>query len=280
MALAAAEQIFPDGSHVCDVEFEELLLLDEHPEVSAVAASEPDGAVSFAVSTATDGERIQRATAVLRANGDEPQPVRQDIDAILAAHPDAVTGDEIRASLAVRGIDFGPAFAGLTRVHTAPEAATLLAEVAVPTSIRAHQSGYGIHPAVLDACFQAVGAHVLLAGGRDGGLLLPLGVRRLQRFGAGRDARYCHVTITKSEPTLIEADLAVLDRDGEVILTIGGLRMGTGDSKNTERERLLSDRLVTIEWQERPAPSEPSVDAGVWLLIGSLGMLSRRRRKG
>ena len=269
MALAAAEQIFPDGSHVCDVEFEELLLLDERTEVSAVAAAEPDGTVSFAVSTATDDERIQRATAVLHANGDEPQPVRQDIAALLAAHPDSVTGDEIRASLALRGIDFGPAFAGLTRVHTSSEAATLLAEVAVPTSIRAHQSGYGIHPAVLDACFQAVGAHVLLAGERDGGLLLPLGVRRLQRFGAGRDARYCHVTITKSESTLIEADLAVLDRDGEVILTIGGLRMGTGDSKSTERERLLSDRLVTVEWQERPAPSEPSVDAGVWLLIGT-----------
>ena len=269
MALAASEQIFPGGSHVCDVEFEELLLLDEHTEVSAVAAAEPDGTVSFAVSTATDDERIQRATAVLRANGDEPQPVRQDIAALLAAHPDAVTGDEIRASLALRGIDFGPAFAGLTRVHTSSEAATLLAEVAVPTSIRAHQAGYGIHPAVLDACFQAVGAHVLLAGERDGGLLLPLGVRRLQRFGAGRDARYCHVTITKSESTLIEADLAVLDRDGEVILTIGGLRMGTGDSKSTERERLLSDRLVTVEWQERPAPSEPSVDAGVWLLIGT-----------
>ena len=269
MALAAAEQIFGNGSHICDVEFEELLLLDEHTEISAVAALEAPGVAAFSVSTAIDGELAKRATAVLRANTVEPLPVHRNIEAILAAHPDPVTGDEIRALLASRGIEFGPAFTGLTRVHTAAESTTLLSEIAVPAGVRAGHASYRIHPAVLDACFQSVGAHVLLAGQRDGGLLLPLGVGRLQRFGAGRDARYCHVTITKSETTVIEADLDVLDRDGEVILSVIGLRMGTGDTKSTERERLLSDRLLTVEWQERPPPSEPGVDAGVWLLIST-----------
>jgi len=267
MALAAAEQIFPEGSYVCDIEFEELLLLDEHTEVTAVAALEAAGVASFTVSTAIDGEVAKRAIAVLRANTGEPQSVHRDIEAILVAHPDSVTGDEIRASLASRGIEFGPAFNGLTRVHSAAESTTLLAEITVPTGIRAEHVGFCMHPAVLDACFQSVGAHVLLAGARDGGLLLPLGVGRLQRFGAGRDARYCHVTITKSESTLIEANLEVLDRDGEVILSVTCLRMGTGDTKSGERERLLSDRLVTVEWEERPSSSSPSANAGVWLLI-------------
>ena len=269
MALAAAEQIFPEGSQVRDVEFEELLLLDEHTEISAVAALEASGTAAFAVTTAVDGELTLRATAVLDANTVEPQPVHQDIEAILALHPDPVTGDEIRALLSSRGIEFGSSFTGLTRVHTAAESATLLAEIAVPTAIRAQQAGFRIHPAVLDACFQSVGAHVLLSGQREGGLLLPLGVERLQRFGASRDACYCHVTITKSEPTSIEANLDVLDRDGEVILGVTGLRMGTGETKSAERERLLSDRLVTVEWEERPAPSAASADAGVWLLIST-----------
>ena len=269
MALAAAEQIFADGSHVCDVEFEELLLLDDHTEITAVAALESAAVASFAVSTAIDGELAKRATAVLRANTVEPQSIHRDIEVILAAHPDSVTGDEIRALLVSRGIEFGPTFTGLTRVHTAAEGNTLLAEITVPPGIRAQQAGFHIHPAVLDACFQSVGAHVLLAGQRDGGLLLPLGVGRLQRFGAGRDARYCNVTITKSEATVIEADLEVLDRGGEVILAVTGLRMGTGDTKSSERERLLSDRLVTVEWEERPSPSAPSANAGVWLLINA-----------
>ena len=134
--------------------------------------------------------------------------------------PARSSGDEIRLSLAARGIEFGPAFSGLARVHTAADGATLLAEIGAPAAIRAQQSGYGIHPAVLDACFQSVGAHLLVGGAGDGGLLLPLSVGRLRRFGAGRDARYCLVTVTKADAAAIEADLEVLDGNGDVVLEV------------------------------------------------------------
>ena len=90
---------------------------------------------------------------------------------------------------------------------------------------------------MLDACFQSVGAHLLVSGRREGGLLLPLSVGRLHRFGAGRTARFCRTTITKADINVIEADLEVLDADGEVILAVTGLRMGSGGTKAAERER-------------------------------------------
>ena len=103
---------------------------------------------------------------------------------------------------------------------------------------------------------------------RSGGLLLPLSVGRLRRFGAGRDARYCHVTVTKADSTAIEADLEVLDENGEVVLEVSRLRMGSGASKSSDRERLLADRLLTVAWEQRQPPTAPAV-AGVWLLISS-----------
>ena len=57
-----------------------------------------------------------------------------------------------------RGVQYGPAFAGLGRRHTG-EGATVLAEVALPRQIRSQQAAYGVHPALLDACFQSVEAH-------------------------------------------------------------------------------------------------------------------------
>lgn len=51
----------------------------------------------------------------------------------------------------------------------------MLAEVAVPSSIRAQQGAYGVHPALLDACFQSVAAHPGVGNAGVGGLLLPLG---------------------------------------------------------------------------------------------------------
>lgn len=213
MALAAAEELFPTGCAVRDIRFEDLLLLDDHTELTAVATLAEPGVAAFSAQTGDDGEQTVRATATLHS-GTADRPARRDIAALLAAHPNILSGNEIRQTLALRGIDFGPAFTGLVSVHTAADATTLLGEVTAPAGIRAQQSGYGIHPAVLDACFQTVGAHFLAGGGQDGPLMLPLRIERLRRFGAGRDARYCRATITKADAVGIAADLEILDAAG------------------------------------------------------------------
>ena len=41
---------------------------------------------------------------------------------------------------------------------------TVLAEVGLPGSIRSQQGAYGVHPALLDACFQSVAAHPAVDG--------------------------------------------------------------------------------------------------------------------
>lgn len=266
MALTAAAQVFPTGSGVRDVRFEDLLLLDDHTELTVVAALEAPGVAAMRAQTADDGEHVLRATATLYAHNAH-QPAPRDITGLLAAHPNTLSGNEIRQTLATRGIDFGPAFAGLIRVHTATDAATLVGELSAPVGIRAQQSEFAIHPAVLDACFQTVGAHFLTDGGRDGALMLPLSVGGLCRFGSGRDARYCHATITKADAVEIEADLEILDEHGGIVLEVAGLRMGSGITKAGERERVLAERLLTVGWEPRQPPTAVAGVAGEWILI-------------
>ena len=101
-----------------------------------------------------------------------------------------------RAAQAVRraGIQYGPAFTGLAAAHTAEgPASTVLAEVGLPgPHPLSSRRAYGVHPALLDACFQSVVAHPDIQRAAGGGLLLPLGVRRLRAYGRARNARYCH----------------------------------------------------------------------------------------
>nr|WP_308124212.1 sulfolipid-1 biosynthesis phthioceranic/hydroxyphthioceranic acid synthase [Mycolicibacterium xanthum] len=266
MALAAAEQLFPAGSGVRDVRFEDLLLLDDHTELTAVAALDTPGAAAFSAQTDDDGERAVRATATLHAAGAD-RPARRDVAGLLMSHPNILSSNEIRQTLGARGIEFGPAFTGLVSVRTAPDTATAVGEVTAPTGIRAQQSGYGIHPAVLDACFQTVGAHLLADGGQNGTLMLPLTVGSLRRFGSGRDARYCHATITKADANEIEADLEILDAAGDVVLEVAGLRMGTGTTKAGERERVLAERLLTVGWEQRQPSTGATAGTGEWLVV-------------
>jgi polyketide synthase 5 len=277
MALTASRAVFGDSAEVRDVTFEQMLLLDEQTPVSAVATVKQPGSAEFVVETFDQGNEIRRAAAVLHSTEAEADtgagaPAARDIDGLLAAHPDRVEGAALRAWYAQRGIEYGSAFSGLVATSTAEGADTVIAEVALPGSIRSQQAAYTIHPALLDACFQAVGAHPALQADAAGTLMLPLGVRRIKSHDSMRHAHYCFVTVTSIGAAAVEADVEVLNEDGSVLLTLTGLRLGTGTTAGGERDRLLNDRLLTIDWRQQEAPQSAGTETGRWLVIdGSSG---------
>jgi len=268
MALAAARTTLGEVSGVRDVRFEQMLLLDEKTSVDATASVVSPGVINFLVKTNQDGEHVRRTTAVLHATDVDEQAPAHDLAALLDAHPRRIDGNEMRKWFDERGIQYGPAFTGLAAACAGEESIdTVLAEVALPRSIRSQQDAYGVHPALLDACFQSVAVHPDVQSAASGRLLLPLGVRRLRAYGGSRNARYCYTRVTSADATGVEADLDILDEHGTVSLAIRGLQLGTGKSEASDRDRVLDERLLTIEWQQRSLPEAPETEPGTWLLL-------------
>ena len=54
-----------------------------------------------------------------------------------------------------------------------------------------------------------------------------------------------------------------------MLLAVRGLQMGTGASAGSERDRLLGERLLTIEWQQREVPEKTVTEPGTWLLVST-----------
>jgi polyketide synthase 5 len=270
MALAAARAVLGDASEVRDVSFEQMLLLDEKTPLSASASVVSPGVVEFAVETYQVGERTRRANAVLQPDVSADEPTTYDIDGLLAAHPRGVDGADLRAEFGAVGIHHGAAFAGLTTAYIGEgPASTVLAAIALPGPLRSQQGGYGVHPALLDACFQSVVAHPDVQRAAADGMLLPLGVRRLRAHGSARHVHYCYSRVVKADADGVEADLELLDEHGIVVLSVIGLHLGTGASEKGQADRVLSERLLTIEWQQRDLSEADLVDAGSWLLINT-----------
>ncbi|PJE06461.1 sulfolipid-1 biosynthesis phthioceranic/hydroxyphthioceranic acid synthase [Mycobacterium sp.] len=276
MALAAAETVLGEGAEVRDISFEEMLLLDAETAVGAVATVHQTGEAGFAVHTDSGGQKVRRAAAVLHSTA-QPQPATHDIDALLAAHPRRLDGDGLRDWFEGRGVRFGPAFTGLLAARVADGAvSTVLAEVSAPGAIRRQHTGSVVHPAVLDACFQSVAAHPAMRAAGNGGLVLPLRVRLLRAHGVSgrrpRAPRYCYTTVTACGSN-VEADIDVTDEHGTVLLEIRGLLMGTGCPAGVERDRLLGERLLGVEWQQRELPP-PTANPGKWLVISTFGSVA------
>jgi polyketide synthase 5 len=270
MALGAARAVLGESIEVRDVTFEAMLLLEAATPLSAVATAATTGDIEFVVETYQDGEQIRRAGATLHPVEDDAARPTYDIAKLVASHSGDVDGGDLRSWFADRGIQYGPAFSGLTAAHTAG-GHTVLAAVALPGAIRSQQGAYIVHPALLDACFQAVAAHPDLHQDTTGALMLPLGVRCLRAFDSTRNAHYCYVRLVSASPTAVEADIDILDEHGAVLLAVTGLQLGTGVSEAGQRDRLLADRLLNIDWRSQDAPVAETVDPGRWLLVALTG---------
>ncbi len=116
------------------------------------------GVVELVVETFQEGERVRRAVAVLHAGDGQDQPPVYDMAALLTTYSFDLDPAEIRQWFDDHGVHHGPVSPGVKTAHAVGRAAsTMLAEVALPGSIRSEQSGYGIHPALLDVYIQSVG---------------------------------------------------------------------------------------------------------------------------
>ncbi|WP_156765075.1 SDR family NAD(P)-dependent oxidoreductase, partial [Mycobacterium sp. 1245852.3] len=277
MALAAARAALGERAEVRDVKFEQTLLLAGQTPASSAATLAAPGVLDFTVDTHEDGERTRRASAVLRAlPGDDAdslgpaQPPAHDLATLIAAHPSRLDGAELRKAFDAVGIQYGPAFSGLAAVLVADGGiTTMLAEVALPGAIRSQQPAYAAHPALLDACFQAVVVSPEVQQAGAGGLLLPVGVRRLRNYHSTRNAQYCLARVTSSRPGECEADLDVLDQSGTVLLSVEGLRLVGGASEHEHARRLLNERLLTIDWEPKELPDATQIEPGRWVLLGA-----------
>jgi acyl transferase domain-containing protein/acyl carrier protein len=271
MALAAAQAMFGEKSEVRDIRFEEMLLLDDQTRIGAAASVDESGVAPFVVETVQRGERVRRAAAILAPAADEDRPPGHPVDALRSAYPRRHDGNELRTWFDERGIRFGPAFTGLAAASVAEGTiSAVLGEVGLPSAIRTQQASFRVHPALLDACFQSVAAHPAVHGvgnpGLQGGLLLPLSVRLLRAYDSTRNVCYCITRVTACGPN-VEADIDLVDDHGDVVLVVRGLVMGTGASETADLDRLLNQRLLTVEWQHRELPEINDAGAGTWLLI-------------
>ncbi|OBI06536.1 polyketide synthase [Mycolicibacter heraklionensis] len=271
MALAAARASLGESAEIRDLRFEQALPLDDWTPVSAGAVVVAPGVLNFGVHTHQGRDRVDCATAVLQAQPDVRQPAARDIAALLAAHQTRVRGVDLRKAAELAGIQYGPAFSGLVEVrlgnggHTI--GATALAEVELPGIARPQRGLYEVHPALLKACIMSVAMRPDVPRAGDGGLLRPVGVRRLRRHHLIRDAQYCLSTVTAVRADACDVDLELMDGSGTVLLTVEGLQLAASRSEAESAERTLDERLLTIEWERREQPAAASTGAGSWLLL-------------
>ncbi|MFI5960502.1 SDR family NAD(P)-dependent oxidoreductase, partial [Cryptosporangium sp. NPDC051539] len=145
------------------------------------------------------------------------------------------------------GLDYGPAFQGLSAAWRGPDG-TVFAEVVLGADERADAGRYGLHPALLDAALQAT---LLGDGDADGVARLPF-VWRDASLHAGH-ATALRVRIRRQGPDQVSIDLA--DGSGEPVASVGSLVARPVSAVDTAAA-LARRSLFTVRWE--PADASPA----------------------
>jgi myxalamid-type polyketide synthase MxaE and MxaD len=273
MALAAAVEAFGEGPHaVEDVVYTSAIFLPEAGARTlqvALVAEAPDRATFQVHGRSSPHEGwVLHARGGVRLHGAPPPGEPLDLDAIQARCGEPRPGSAFYAGRAALGNGWGAAFQGVLRFATRP--GEILAEVSAPPAIASDLASYAFHPALLDACGQALAA----AAEAEGAFVLA----RVGRFFVYRrpGARLrCHIVIGGvQEPGCLEGDVHVLDERGEAVAEIAGLRLRFLD-RLAPRELRPAAEVYETRWVPVPEGSRPTGSPGLLVLADEGGVGER-----
>jgi acyl transferase domain-containing protein/acyl carrier protein len=213
----------------------------------------------------TAGEWIEHASAAAVA---KPAAERIDRTALAArCHEDADGPTALHTMLGERGITLGPSFRGIQRLFRGDNEA--LVHVTLPAGVAPVAP---LHPAQLDACFQALGA--TFSGGGEGGAFLPLAVDQavLHRPWSGPLWAHARVrTDAGASGDVATGDIVLFDEAGEAVASINGLTIKrvVAGAQTDPSERWT----YAVDWQAEPVATLPAPAAigAAALVAGTAG---------
>ena len=255
-AVADAESLLPQLQDV--VVCEPLIL----PESESVTVQVKLRDHSIEVHSRDNGNWKLHLTASIAAS--QPAAPCEPLAQLEQRMPKQADMDAFYASVRARGMDFGPAFRTIQALRSGPAESLALVESSAPAT-----SLYGIHPTLLDGCFQALAAAL---PGQDDTLYLPIGLERfILHKGAGSQV-WSHVRLRAPaiQKDSVTVDVTVFDETGIVSEGIG-LCLRRAKQTAFRRRPSRENALFELRWEPSVRSGGTSTVSGDWLILAPDG---------
>jgi acyl transferase domain-containing protein/acyl carrier protein len=276
MALEAASELWgPGNCAVEDVAFLKFSIIPEETglTVQIAVAEEMSGGAAFRVSSRVSADsdwrlhvtgRLARTPAERPAPPASPSPVRSPLAEVQARTP-----EEHYRRLRDCGLECGPSFRGLQSLACLDR--EVIASIRAPLEIAASLARFRIHPALLDAAFQAVTAALVLESGdaaAGAGVYVPTAMGSFRLFAPPQTSMAVHAKLSRWEGDTFSADITLASEDGQPLLEVIGLearRIATGNQDIVSTDKTPS--MYRIEWKRSAIEKDAPAKSGTWVLV-------------
>jgi myxalamid-type polyketide synthase MxaB len=284
MGLAAAARALGSALPALGrVVIRQALLLPEG-EMKTVQVVVAPGGGSFQVfSLESQGESepswtLHAGGEILAQAGGAPPPAV--LGELRARCPEEVPAATFYHEARRRGLEYGPGFQALEQVFRGE--AEALGRIVLPPAAAPGVETFHLHPVLLDACLQLLGA--ARPGGDGEDLWLPVGIAGLEvyRRSGARLWGWARLTGPAASAEVSGAEVGLFDESGAAVAKVVGLSY-----RRAPRAALLGQEpppedprswLYDFEWRPaaRELPPAPVAAPGPWLVFADRGGLGRR----
>jgi acyl transferase domain-containing protein len=266
MALAAGREVFGAGDFaVAEIRFERALFLPDGERPKAQIAVDPEDGTFEIHSRTGSGNWVRNAMG--RLSQASMRPVANLEASVIASRCAATVGAaECYAQFGAQGFDYGPTFQKISRIAIGEGEA-----LAWFDNLDVAEPEYQMHPAVLDACFQALVSTDPFRTGDNGPsrTYLPVGIDRvtLRRRPGGSMWAWAH--LERRDRSGAKGNIYLCDADGAVVLQVEGFEVRALDQvEGTLSKEQMGRSLYEVRWVAAPsaAHSTAPLDGERWLL--------------
>ncbi|WP_052375398.1 type I polyketide synthase [Chondromyces apiculatus] len=276
MALSAALQAFPGTYGLDRIAFKQVLVLPEGQArvVQIVLSEQGEGRATFQITSrephtrGSGGWTVHATGALCASDGRTPE--------------DPVTLAEIRARcgfvlqteafyrrLDASGLSYGPSFQGVKEIFHRPGEA--LGKVQLSPEHLAESAAYILHPALLDACFQLLGATLAAGEATSPATFVPVGIQRLRIHRHPGTTLWAHArlrTDLDGRDGLLEGDIILRDDSGELAVEVLGLQSKRLDGPPRLDTSALDGCFHELAWHDMAPPPPAAAAPGGWIILG------------
>jgi acyl transferase domain-containing protein/acyl carrier protein len=294
-ALAAGRELAPERQAALeDVSYPEPIVFAEGEvcRLHTVLKRDEDDVVTFRVfgAAAGEGETVPVSWRILATGrlcwydetlGREGE-TRNTLEGARRRCDRPVDVGEYYRSLAEAGGEYAGAFRALEVLSTAEHEAIGLARLAPAESHDA--AAYLVHPVLLDACTQVLGAAVSGFGAADAAhdTYLPFGFERFQLWKPGLSSMWSRVAVRPRaglEGRSLVADIDLWTEAGEPAGRVDGVvleRVEASALRDSSDRRAVREWLYHERWESAPSAATAAHEIRNWVIVGSGESLGAR----
>lgn len=284
LVVEAAQALGYTACNITDFEIFEALVVPEEQKFSVQVVLRPQesGQASFEIFSLEEsagnslflpGEWKKRAAGNITPI-EMQEEIHTNLPELQARYTIPMDTTDYYQRLAAIGLEYGERFRGLQGLWRKENSGSALGKVALPAALAREAKDFPIHPGVLDACFQIIGA-ALPQHSVDENIYMPVRVDDFRVYHRPEQTVYCHIQMREAgTEELLNADLTLMNDQGQIWAEMKGLRVRRLNQQvlqNLTAAR-LEQWLYHIEWQPRPyeAPANAR-QPGRWLILADSG---------